>query len=60
MTKVCTICKEEKELREFRVGYSCKDGRQSKCKACYKVIDANRPKKEPELFSEYKEFIGFF
>ncbi len=36
MTKICSICKDEKPCSEFYKSSTCKDGYNGQCKACLK------------------------
>lgn len=37
-TKKCNKCKEQKELKEFPILHSAKDGRNSYCKICSALV----------------------
>ncbi len=41
MLKTCTACKEEKEVGEFHIDRSTKDGHQYKCKECERKYGAS-------------------
>jgi hypothetical protein len=46
--KICTKCKENKNLSEFYKQKNGKDGVRADCKACIKVYSANRYSMAPE------------
>ena len=48
--KVCTKCKEEKPITEFRNSAQIKSGTASSCKACWKAYDAARYAANPAKF----------
>jgi hypothetical protein len=60
--KKCIICQQEKELEEFTYHNLSKDGRQSRCKACYKIYfkewyDNSKIKKETKEKQTYSQSI---
>lgn len=48
MTKICTKCKIEKELTEFHKDKTKKDGHETRCKACKKILDAERYERDKD------------
>jgi len=44
--KICTKCKEQKEINEFHVFKNNKDGLSNKCKNCKKEYDVNYRKSD--------------
>lgn len=59
MKKVCSKCKEEKELntKNFCIRKSSKDGFDSECKLCKKKRDAERyQRKKKEILKEKKKY----
>ncbi len=58
--KTCTVCKEQKDLKEFHLNRKRKDGRQSKCKGCSKTLfqtyyKLNGPKHRTAVHARTKE-----
>jgi hypothetical protein len=57
--KICTSCKEEKELSCFFKDKSRKDGYKIYCKICKKNMDYSWDKKNKEKrYNWYKEWLG--
>lgn len=52
MTKICTGCKEEKDLEEFHKQKGGKLGRYSRCKVCVKDYDALRHSSNKDEINE--------
>ena len=48
MSKTCTKCEQLKPLEDYYHSKSCKDGRQSSCKACHKARARKWKKENPE------------
>lgn len=53
--KICSICKINKDDSEFHKKSASKDGLQSNCKSCRKIIDAASYLKYPKRRSDIKE-----
>lgn len=47
--KICSLCKNEKELIKFNLKKAGKFGRDSRCKECISLLNKIRYKKDPEL-----------
>lgn len=52
--KICTGCKEEKDSNSFYRHVGSPDGRETKCKACRKLIDAANPEAERQRAQKYR------
>ena len=52
-TKVCITCKEDKPLDQFSKLSIAKDGKQSSCKECNKIVNANFRKNRPKYQKKY-------
>ena len=53
MKKVCSKCKDEKELKEFNKNKSCPDGFQAQCKKCKKEGNNIYVEKNYSKYIEY-------
>jgi hypothetical protein len=58
MKKVCSYCKEEKDLDEFHNDKKTKDGKQYHCIDCGKKLsrDAYQKRKEAGFYKNYKDY----
>ena len=57
--KICTKCKEEKELSEFSKSKSSKDGLQYNCKACQRQYCRQYYAKNAEYCKQYqREYVA--
>jgi hypothetical protein len=65
-TKVCKKCGEEKNISEFYLDKTTKDGKRSSCKVCMSLYDKNWKKNNPDkmlnlsrkYYSENKELVN--
>jgi hypothetical protein len=53
MKKICSKCKEEKDIEEFHLCKTKKDGRKSHCKKCLKIYYEDNKEKIKERNKEY-------
>lgn len=53
--KVCSKCKEEKEVCEFGRRKDTKDGYRNECKTCIKVYHNSWRNQNPNKYSEYNQ-----
>ena len=54
-TKICSNCKEDKDICYFGEKKTTKDGYQSRCKECRKIESQKRKEKYPNHNQEYHE-----
>ena len=52
--KICTKCKEEKELSGFSKDKRAKSGLQSQCKVCHKQYIAENPEVKAKINKKYE------
>ena len=43
LTKICTKCREEKQVSEFYARKKCKHGVMGYCKDCHNLVHQNTP-----------------
>jgi hypothetical protein len=55
-TRVCSTCKKEKPLSEYRRSSEAPDRRQSKCKACEKQKEETKKEEQKEYSKKYFTF----
>ena len=59
MSKICSRCRQEKELAEFNKNRALKDGLACECKACRATDYQRTAKNERERKKEAKEYEDF-
>ena len=53
MTKICTTCKEEKQLDQFSTNKATADGKHYQCKACNKIHNDKWRNENKEYTNQY-------
>jgi hypothetical protein len=53
--KICYTCCLQKDISEYTNNKRYKDGKESKCKACFKVLNATRKEKQAEWQRKWRE-----
>ncbi len=57
-TKYCTTCKKTKSIEEFYKSRGAADGRQNRCKTCYRVIArCNKAKPKHEASHQSEQYV---
>lgn len=53
--KICHKCSLEKDISEYTKNKRYKDGKESKCKTCFKLFNAARKEKRAEAQRKWRE-----
>lgn len=55
MKKSCSICKIEKDLKEFYRSARAKDSHQSACKGCANTQNVSSMRKNPQKYAKFRQ-----